>query len=53
MLFYTNGRTEKPDQLIREPGVYEFKLMLDEALVEDFGPLDRIARRKPVELRSA
>ena len=50
VLFYTNGPAEKPDQLIREPGVYEFKLMLDEAQVDDFGPLDRIARHGPAQL---
>jgi len=53
VLFYTNGPSEKPDQLIRDPGVYQFKLMLDEAEVDDFGPLDRIARRTPTELAFA
>jgi hypothetical protein len=48
--FYTNGPSEKPDQLIREPGVYKFHLVLDEAQVDDFGVLDRLLSRKPDEL---
>ncbi len=31
VLFYTKGPEEKPDQLITEPGVYQFKMILDEA----------------------
>jgi hypothetical protein len=39
--------------LIRDPGVYQFKLMLDEAAVDDFGPLDHIASRSPAQLTFA
>ena len=50
VLFYTNGPRQKPDQIIREPGPYHFKLVLDEAAVNDFGPLDKIFRRGPAEV---
>ncbi len=36
VLFYTRGEAEKPDQLIREPGTYQFKLTLDEAAGTDW-----------------
>jgi len=55
--FYTSGASEKPDQLIRDPGVYQLRVMLDEAQADDFGVLDRLVSRKPdtlsvsVELR--
>lgn len=29
VLFYTRGEDQKPDQLIREPGAYDFSLVLD------------------------
>jgi hypothetical protein len=47
VLFYPKSPSEKPDQLIHEPGIYQFRLAVDEARVEDFGPLDRIWRAKP------
>lgn len=50
VLFYTNGPSQKPDQLIREPGTYNFRLVLDEADVNDFGPLDHIFRRGPSQV---
>ncbi len=50
VLFYTNGPKEKPDQLIREPGVYDFRLILDEADVNEFGPLDKIFKRGPAQV---
>jgi hypothetical protein len=50
VLFYTNGPSQKPDQLIREPGTYNFRLVLDEAEVNDFGPLDKIFRHGPAEV---
>ena len=50
VLFYTNGPAQKPDQLIREPGAYKFRLVLDEADVNDFGPLDHIFRRGPSQV---
>lgn len=31
LFIYSNGPTQKPDQLIREPGVHDFKLKLNEA----------------------
>jgi len=31
VLFYTRGEEEKPEQLIREPGTYNFKLTLEQA----------------------
>jgi hypothetical protein len=58
VLFYTKGPNEKPEQLITEPGVYTFKLKLDEAPVNDWGPLDRLLGHRPavadfaMELRS-
>lgn len=45
VLFYTRGEAEKPEQLIREVGAYQFKLSLDIAEVDDFGWLDRIWKR--------
>jgi hypothetical protein len=50
VLFYTNGPKEKPDELIREPGVYNFRLVLDEADVNDFGPLDKLFKRGPAQV---
>lgn len=50
VLFYTNGPGEKPEQLVREPGAFAFKLTLDEAEVSDFGPLDKWMRRAPTSL---
>lgn len=47
VLFFTDGPKEKPDQLIRDPGVYKFRLVLDKAEVSDFGPLDKIFSRGP------
>ncbi len=47
ILFYPKSDKEKPDQLVAtEPGTYRFKLILDEADVDDFGILDRIWRRR-------
>ncbi|MFT3730975.1 MAG: hypothetical protein QM780_06030 [Hyphomicrobium sp.] len=51
VLFYTNGPKEKPDQLIREPGTYNFRLVLDEADVNDFGPLDNFFHHRPAEVK--
>jgi hypothetical protein len=50
VLFYTNGPGQKPDQLIREPGPYNFRLVLDEAEVDDFGPLDKVFNRGPAQV---
>jgi hypothetical protein len=50
VLFYTNGPAQKPDQLIREPGTYNFRLVLDEADVNDFGPLDHVFQRGPSQV---
>ncbi len=50
VLFYTRGEQEKPPQLIREPGSYRFKLVLEEAVVEDFGVFDRLWKRDSREL---
>jgi hypothetical protein len=50
VLFYPKSPGEKPDQLIREPGKYQFRLVLDEARPADFGPLDRVSLNKPAEL---
>ncbi|MGQ0456159.1 MAG: hypothetical protein ACT4OU_03750 [Hyphomicrobium sp.] len=47
VLFYPKTPEEKPEQLITEPGVFKFKLILDEA--SSSGPLDRLASKKPVE----
>ena len=53
ILFYTNGPSQKPDQLIREPGAYNFRLVLDEADVNDFGAVDKIFHRGPAQVRFA
>ena len=50
VLFYTRGEQEKPNQLIRELGLYRFKLTIEEAVVDDFGYLDRLLRRGGAEL---
>lgn len=50
VLFYTRGEQEKPNQLIRELGLYRFKLTIEEAVVEDFGWFDRLLRRAGAEL---
>ncbi|MFA5958183.1 hypothetical protein [Hyphomicrobium sp.] len=50
VLFYTNGPAQKPDQIIREPGTYGFRLVLDEADVNEFGPIDKIFRHGPAEV---
>ena len=42
LLFHTKDEKEKPAQLITEPGVFRFKLLLDEAESDDFGALDRL-----------
>jgi hypothetical protein len=42
VLFYTRGEQEKPDQIIREPGSYQFRLTLEEDRPEAAGWLDRI-----------
>jgi hypothetical protein len=51
VLFFTNGPKEKPDQIIREPGVYDFRLVLDEAGVDDFGALDKLFNHAPVTVK--
>ena len=50
VLFYTRGQDQKPEQLIREPGVYRFRLKLEEAAVDDPGFLDRLWRRPAGEV---
>lgn len=50
VLFYTNGPAQKPDQLIREPGTYGFRLVLDEADVNEFGAIDKIFHHGPAEV---
>jgi hypothetical protein len=47
ILFYTRGKEQKPDQIIREIGPYSFTLRLEQAAVEDFGWLDRLWRAEP------
>ncbi len=47
VLFYTRGEEQKPAQIIREPGPYQFKLRLEEAEIDDFGWLDRVWPSKP------
>ena len=53
VLFYTKSPAEKPDQLITEPGVYNFDLKLDEAPVNDWGPLDKLISKGPAKLSFA
>jgi hypothetical protein len=50
VLFFTDGPKEKPDQLIRDPGVYNFRLILDKAEVSDFGPLDKLFHYGPAQV---
>jgi len=45
VLFYTRSEQEKPDQIIREPATYRFRLTLDEDRTEGSGWLDRMVRR--------
>jgi hypothetical protein len=48
ILFYPKSDKEKPDQIVAtDPGDYRFRLLLDEAEVDDFGFLDRIWPKKP------
>lgn len=49
VLFYTRGTEEKPDQLIREPGTYQFTLTVDQA-EEDGGWLGLGSSRKPLSV---
>ena len=53
VLFYTKGPAEKPEQLITEPGIYNFTLKLDEAAVNDWGPLDKFLAHDPAQLSFA
>lgn len=46
VLFYPKSPEEKPEQLITEPGVYKFKLLLDEA--SSSGPLDSLTKSNAV-----
>jgi hypothetical protein len=50
VLFYPKTPEEKPEQLIHEPGVFGFKLIVDEARASDFGFLDRLWPKKPIEV---
>ena len=50
VLFYPRGDTEKPAQLIRELGLYQFKLTLEEVVVEDFGWFDKIWHRSKTDV---
>lgn len=50
VLFYPKSPEEKPEQLIREPGVYDFKLKIDEARAEELGFLDRFWRPKSTDV---
>ena len=45
VLFYTRGEEEKPEQLIREPGPYNFKLTLEQA--EEEGGFKLMGREPP------
>ena len=48
VLFHTKGEKEMPAQLVAtESGLYRFRLILDEAEVDDFGALDRLWPKKP------
>ncbi len=53
VLFYTKSPTEKPEQLITEPGIYNFTLKVDEADVNDWGPLDKLLQHDPAQLSFA
>jgi hypothetical protein len=51
VLFYTKGPDEKPEQLIAEPGVYQFKMILDEAAAGGFGAREPAQLTFAMELR--
>lgn len=48
VLFYTRGEAEKPAQIIREVGPYQFRITVEDAPVGDPGILDRLFARRPV-----
>lgn len=48
VLFFPRSDEEKPLQIVgTERGQYRFRLVLDEAEVDDLGPLDRLWKRGP------
>ena len=47
VLFYTRGDDQKPDQIIREVGPYNFKLTVDEGQIGGRGLLDKLMGSKP------
>jgi hypothetical protein len=51
ILFYPKGEAEKPQQVIREVAAYKFKLTIDVAEVDDFGPFDRFWKRTEPTVR--
>jgi hypothetical protein len=48
--FYTRGEEQKPAQIIREVQAYQFTLKLEQAIVQDLGPIDRMLVRGPVSI---
>lgn len=50
VLFYTRGEEQQPPQIIRETQSYQFTLKLEQAVVQDLGPVDRMLVRGPVSI---
>jgi hypothetical protein len=48
--FFTRGEEQQPPQIIRETQAYQFTLKLDQAIVQDLGPIDRMLVRGPVSI---
>ena len=50
VLFYTRGDDQKPEQILRETGPYQFKLTVEEEAAGEPGWLDRLSGRKPASV---
>ncbi len=51
VLFYTRGEDQKPNEIFRELGRYDFALSVEIAEAEDFGWLDRATRTARAPLK--
>jgi hypothetical protein len=50
VLFYPRGEDEKPAQIVREAGLYQFAITVDEAGAAEAGWFDKIWGRKPASV---
>jgi len=48
--FHTRGEEQQPPYIIRETQAYQFALKLEQAIVQDLGPIDRMLVRGPVSI---